>query len=157
MGQVFDGDQSGSYLGSYERCCCSLLVAAAHGETAGARAGACRPVELGISGAEMMLCHCLPTASVNAFAWTSAQDAARLAMKVVATYGLSDAGITVYAPPPEPPGFGRKSFEVAIDNIDADLFGRAARVRRLPLVHRAHSLAAVPLGAAPPCSFSTRW
>lgn len=50
-------------------------------------------------------------------------------MKVVATYGLSDAGITVYAPPGEPPGFGRKSFEVAIDNIDADLFGRAARVR----------------------------
>lgn len=72
----------------------------------------------------------LLTAPINACALTFAQDAARLAMKVVATYGLSDAGITVYAPPGEPPGFGRKSFEVAIDNIDADLFGRAARVRR---------------------------
>lgn len=57
------------------------------------------------------------------------QDAAKLAQKVVANYGLSEAGITVYAPPGDPPGFGRKSFEVAIDNIDADLFGRAARVR----------------------------
>lgn len=52
---------------------------------------------------------------------------------VVANYGLSDMGITVYAPPSDPPGYGRKSFEVAIDNIDADLFGRAARVRALLL------------------------
>ena len=52
---------------------------------------------------------------------------------VVANYGLSDMGSTVYAPPSDPPGYGRKSFEVAIDNIDADLFGRAARVRALLL------------------------
>jgi len=57
------------------------------------------------------------------------QDAANLAQKLVSSYGLSDVGITTYAPPGEPPGFGRKAFEVAIDNIDADLFGRSAQVR----------------------------
>ena len=62
-----------------------------------------------------------------------AQDAARLAGKLVTAYGLSPAGITTYAPPGEPPGFGRKAFEVAIDNIDADLFGRGATVRMLQL------------------------
>lgn len=57
------------------------------------------------------------------------QDAANLAQKLVSSYGLSDVGITTYAPPGEPPGFGRKAFEVAIDNIDVDLFGRSAQVR----------------------------
>jgi hypothetical protein len=39
------------------------------------------------------------------------QDAARLAMKVVANYGLSDAGITVYAPVwPSSAGANLRSF-----------------------------------------------
>jgi hypothetical protein len=50
-----------------------------------------------------------------------------LATSIVANYGLSDIGITTYAPPSRPPGFMRKSFEVAVDNIDADLFGRGTR------------------------------
>jgi hypothetical protein len=77
-------------------------------------------------------------------------------MKVVATYGLSDAGITVYAPPPEPPGFGRKSFEVAIDNIDADLFGRAARVRSPRLFQALCRVSGAALGCSSLRSSSTR-
>ena len=56
------------------------------------------------------------------------QDAARLAQNIVAAYGMSSLGITTYAPPPPGgPGFMRKSFEVSVDNIDADLFGRGIR------------------------------
>jgi ATP-dependent Zn protease len=52
------------------------------------------------------------------------QDATKLAMRYVANYGLDAAvGITTYAPTPGRLGFMQKSFEVAVDNIDEDLFG----------------------------------
>jgi len=52
------------------------------------------------------------------------QDATRLALRLVANYGLDPAvGISTYAPPPGRLGFMQKSFEVTVDNIDADLFG----------------------------------
>lgn len=52
------------------------------------------------------------------------QDATKLAMRVVANYGLDAAiGITTYAPTPSRLGFMQKSFEVAVDNIDEDLYG----------------------------------
>lgn len=51
------------------------------------------------------------------------RDATRLAMRLVANYGLDPVvGITAYAPPPGRLGFMQKSFEVTVDNIDADLF-----------------------------------
>jgi hypothetical protein len=56
------------------------------------------------------------------------QDAARLAGKLVTDYGLSKAGITVYSPPSHGLGYGKRAFEVAVDNIDADLFGSASEV-----------------------------
>jgi len=47
-----------------------------------------------------------------------------LALRLVANYGLDPSvGITTYAPPPGRLGFMQKSFEVTVDNIDADLFG----------------------------------
>ncbi|KAK9817111.1 hypothetical protein WJX72_009705 [[Myrmecia] bisecta] len=55
------------------------------------------------------------------------RDGARLAQKIVANYGLSDEGITIYAPPTATLGFMRKSFEVSVDNIDADLFGKGIK------------------------------
>lgn len=55
------------------------------------------------------------------------QDARGLATKVVANYALTEMGITPFAPRSGGPGFMRKSFEVAVDNIDADLFGRSSR------------------------------
>ena len=52
------------------------------------------------------------------------KDASNLAMRIVSNYGLdSVVGITTYAPPPGSLGFMQKSFEVAVDNIDEDLFG----------------------------------
>ncbi len=52
------------------------------------------------------------------------QDATKLAMRFVANYGLDAAiGITTYAPTPSRLGFMQKSFEVAVDNIDEDLYG----------------------------------
>ena len=52
------------------------------------------------------------------------RDATRLAMRLVANYGLDPVvGITAYAPPPGRSGFMQKSFEVTVDNIDSDLFG----------------------------------
>jgi hypothetical protein len=56
------------------------------------------------------------------------QDAARLCQNIVANYGMSKLGITTYAPPTGGAlGFMQKSFEVSVDNIDADLFGRGIR------------------------------
>lgn len=55
------------------------------------------------------------------------KDATQLALKIVTNYALSDAGITTYASPGQSLGFMRKSFEVSVDNIDADLFGRNVR------------------------------
>jgi len=52
------------------------------------------------------------------------RDASKLAMRYVANYGLdANVGITTYAPTPGRLGFMQKSFEVAVDNIDEDLFG----------------------------------
>jgi cell division protease FtsH len=52
------------------------------------------------------------------------RDATRLALRLVANYGLDPVvGITTYAPPPGRLGFMQKSFEVTVDNIDSDLFG----------------------------------
>ena len=52
------------------------------------------------------------------------RDATRLALRLVSNYGLDPVvGITTYAPPPGRLGFMQKSFEVTVDNIDADLFG----------------------------------
>ena len=52
------------------------------------------------------------------------RDASRLALRLVANYGLEpNVGITTYAPPTGRLGFMQKSFEVTVDNIDADLFG----------------------------------
>lgn len=47
----------------------------------------------------------------------------RLAVKLVANYGMSDLGITTYAPASSKFSTGR-SIEVSVDNIDEDLFGR---------------------------------
>ena len=45
-------------------------------------------------------------------------------MRFVANYGLdATLGITTYAPTPSRLGFMQKSFEVAVDNIDEDLYG----------------------------------
>jgi hypothetical protein len=47
-------------------------------------------------------------------------------VRLVTNYGLDGGlGITTYAPPPARLGFMQKSFEVTVDNIDADLFGTA--------------------------------
>ena len=52
------------------------------------------------------------------------RDASRLALRLVANYGLDPGvGISPYAPPSGRLGFMQKSFEVTVDNIDADLFG----------------------------------
>ena len=52
------------------------------------------------------------------------RDASKLAMRYVANYGLdAGVGITTYAPTSGRLGFMQKSFEVAVDNIDEDLFG----------------------------------
>lgn len=60
------------------------------------------------------------------YSHTDLKDAARLAGKLVTDYGLSKAGITVYSPPSHGLGYGKRAFEVAVDNIDADLFGSAS-------------------------------
>jgi cell division protease FtsH len=56
---------------------------------------------------------------------TDLRDATRLAVRLVANYGLDPGGlgIAAYAPPPGRLGFMQRGFEVAADNIDADLFG----------------------------------
>lgn len=41
------------------------------------------------------------------------QDATQLALKIVTSYALSDAGITTYASPGQSLGYMRKSFEVS--------------------------------------------
>ncbi|KAK9909403.1 hypothetical protein WJX75_001741 [Coccomyxa subellipsoidea] len=55
------------------------------------------------------------------------RDASRLAQKIVSSYGMTDAGITMYAPKQRPIGFMKRAFEVNVDNIDRDLFGRAVK------------------------------
>eukprot|EP00887_Chlorella_sp_A99_P007243 scaffold2.g7243.t1 len=64
------------------------------------------------------------------------RDATRLAVRLVSNYGLSGLGITPYAPVPSGLGYmqaggkrvwGWRSFEVTVDNIDADLFGNTIR------------------------------
>ncbi|CAL8467968.1 g7506 [Coccomyxa elongata] len=55
------------------------------------------------------------------------RDASRLAQKIVSSYGMTEAGITMYAPKQRPIGFMKRAFEVNVDNIDRDLFGRAVR------------------------------
>ena len=89
-------------------------------------------------GAELLASHCLPARGLSAAAFAHpltrsnppaaaaapsprppramrqplGQDASRLAMRIVANYGLSDLGITTYAPVPPGLGFMQKSFEV---------------------------------------------
>jgi len=48
----------------------------------------------------------------------------RLAEKIVANYGLTDLGITSYAPVIENSLALKRCFEITTDNIDEDLFGR---------------------------------
>ncbi|KAK9845482.1 hypothetical protein WJX81_007602 [Elliptochloris bilobata] len=55
------------------------------------------------------------------------EAAGKLAEKVVANYGMTDLGIFAYAPPPAAKEFGQRSFEVTVDNIDADLFNTSIR------------------------------
>lgn len=45
--------------------------------------------------------------------------------QVVTSYGMSDLGITTWAPPGRKVGFMQRNFEVHVDNIDADLFGNS--------------------------------
>lgn len=54
-------------------------------------------------------------------------DAMRIANKIVMNYGMTKLGVTMYAPPGEGRRYGQRSFEVAVDNIDEDLFGRELR------------------------------
>ncbi|KAL3161042.1 hypothetical protein ABBQ38_009425 [Trebouxia sp. C0009 RCD-2024] len=60
----------------------------------------------------------------SSYSISDLKDATQLALKIVTNYALSDIGITTYAPPGSALGYMRKSFEVSVDNIDADLFGR---------------------------------
>lgn len=46
-------------------------------------------------------------------------------VQVVTSYGMSDLGITTWAPPGRNVGFMQRNFEVHVDNIDADLFGNS--------------------------------
>lgn len=54
------------------------------------------------------------------------QDAYQLAEKLVTTYGLSDAGISSFAPPYLEPGSNRPSYGVGLYDVDDELFGRNA-------------------------------
>ncbi|KAL0050459.1 hypothetical protein WJX82_011563 [Trebouxia sp. C0006] len=65
--------------------------------------------------------------SASSYSINDLKDATQLALKIVTNYALSDAGITTYASPGQSLGYMRKSFEVSVDNIDADLFGRGVR------------------------------
>ena len=40
------------------------------------------------------------------------RDASRLAQKIVSSYGMTEAGITMYAPKQRPIGFMKRAFEV---------------------------------------------
>lgn len=51
----------------------------------------------------------------------------RLAAKIVANYGLSEMGITTYAPVSRGKAGMNRSFEVTTDNIDEDLFGKGIK------------------------------
>eukprot|EP00210_Caulerpa_lentillifera_P004339 g4138.t1 len=51
----------------------------------------------------------------------------RLTQKMVAHYGLSDLGLTSYAPLVQNSAELRHSFEVNVDNIDEDLFGQGLK------------------------------
>ncbi len=55
--------------------------------------------------------------SPSTYGVTDLSDATRLATRLVANYGLSDLGITTYAPVPRRMGFMQRSFEVTVDNI----------------------------------------
>mmetsp|Transcript_16982 Transcript_16982/g.42620 ORF Transcript_16982/g.42620 Transcript_16982/m.42620 type:complete len:855 (+) Transcript_16982:187-2751(+) len=59
------------------------------------------------------------------YAMGDIQDLWKLAEKVVTSYGMSDLGITTWAPPGRNVGFMQRNFEVHVDNIDADLFGNS--------------------------------
>lgn len=65
--------------------------------------------------------------SPSTYSTADLRDATRLATRLVANYGMSEAGITTYAPVPARPGFMQRSFEVTVDSIDADLFGSSIR------------------------------
>jgi cell division protease FtsH len=53
------------------------------------------------------------------------QVAMRLAMRIVANYGMSELGLMPYAPPPTQVKRGKqgRNFEIGADSIDKDLFG----------------------------------
>lgn len=51
----------------------------------------------------------------------------RLAAKIVTNYGLSELGITTYAPVSRSSASSSRSFEVTTDNIDEDLFGKGIK------------------------------
>ncbi len=53
-------------------------------------------------------------------------DATALANKMVASYGLSALGITIYAPATQSSKQSGRQYEVAVEGIDEDLFGKAA-------------------------------
>ena len=59
-------------------------------------------------------------------------EATALANKMVSTYGLSPLGITIYAPSP---GAGKgpgRQYEVAVESLDEDLFGKNPTVGSYP-------------------------
>lgn len=54
----------------------------------------------------------------------SLAEAMTLAQKVVASYGLTEVGITMYASPGVASAGVRSNYEVSVDKIDEDMFGR---------------------------------
>ena len=53
-------------------------------------------------------------------------QATALANKMVASYGLSPLGITIYAPATESSKQPGRQYEVSVEGIDEDLFGKAS-------------------------------
>ncbi|CAG9464039.1 unnamed protein product [Pedinophyceae sp. YPF-701] len=65
------------------------------------------------------------TGKQTTYAHSNVQNAYQMAMKVVANYGMTtETGVTTWAPVSRGRAFMERSFEVAVDNIDEDLFGR---------------------------------
>ncbi|CAD7703964.1 unnamed protein product [Ostreobium quekettii] len=63
----------------------------------------------------------------TSYAVKDLEMAYRLVEKIVCNYAMSPLGITSYAPVTRGAGFMKRSFEVNVDNIDEDLFGRGLK------------------------------
>ncbi|CAD7702334.1 unnamed protein product [Ostreobium quekettii] len=63
----------------------------------------------------------------TSYAVKDMEMAYRLVEKIVCNYGMSKLGITTYAPVTRGTGYMKRSFEVNVDNIDEDLFGRGLK------------------------------